>query len=274
MSLCRHRGRPILHLSSWTATSSLTPSRCWLSPFPLILTLAVPQSLSEELPRSKGNDSICFFTDSHWFYWACRPRLKFNEVLFWNREVIVDISSTVVDESKEIVLLEIDSLSSNATMLRMIYSILLLEIKKHFIHCSSSKSDGGGLSKPRFLRRNVVFPAWNYRTPSLHIIPQCIKHHSICLPLARNWNCAWNWTVGVAHERHEAMPRLRLSLSWRPDLSTSRFRGSSVQRMLHHWWHSFSIRFVIYFVVTSFASVLWCCSHIIHTFSSVVYHLL
>jgi len=56
-----------------------------------------------------------FFTE---FLCALVILARFNAV--YCREVIIDISSTVVDESKEIVLIEYASLSSNDT-LRMIY---------------------------------------------------------------------------------------------------------------------------------------------------------
>jgi len=73
-----------------------------------MLTLASLQSLPEDLHRFKGSDFICLLDrKSH-------SALAFNSVLC--REVIIDMSSTVVDESKEIVLVEFASLSSNVTL--------------------------------------------------------------------------------------------------------------------------------------------------------------
>ena len=76
------------------------------------------------------------------------------------REVIIDISSTVVDESKEIVLIEFASLSSNTTLrmtfLECQYIPVELEIIKNIV-CSAGI--GGRLSGPRLMCRGQVFAA-------------------------------------------------------------------------------------------------------------------
>ena len=77
-----------------------------------MLTLASLQSPSEVLRPLKGNGSIL------------RPSIDFIKMLVgpakvnavFCSEVIIDISSTDVDESKEIVLFEFASLSSNSSL--------------------------------------------------------------------------------------------------------------------------------------------------------------
>jgi len=76
------------------------------------------------------------------------------------REVIIDISSTVVDESKEIVLFEFASLSSNTTLrmalLECQYILVELESITSYV-CSDGV--GGRLSGPRLVCRGQVFAA-------------------------------------------------------------------------------------------------------------------
>ena len=110
MCLCRHRGRPPPLLSTWPTTLSSTLRQSWPSHFPPILTMVSLLSPSEDRHRFKGNDSL-LDQHSRWDYW-------FHTFLLC-RQVILDISSTVVDESKEIVIVEFASLSSSNATLRM-----------------------------------------------------------------------------------------------------------------------------------------------------------
>jgi len=74
------------------------------------------------------------------------------------REIItLDISSTVVDESKEIVLIEFAS-SSSIIPLRMTCMSVRESVCDHS-RIVYSERDRGGLSRPRLLRRGQVFPS-------------------------------------------------------------------------------------------------------------------
>ena len=65
----------------------------------------------------------------------------------YSREIILDISSTVVDELKEIVLFQFDSLS-NDTLRMTSFSVETSRLDgESFIPCNSD-CDGGGLAEP------------------------------------------------------------------------------------------------------------------------------
>ena len=68
------------------------------------------------------------------------------------REVIIDISSTVVDESKEIVLIEFASISSNIALRMTCMRVIVYPFVESISRIVNSECDGGGLSRPRVLR--------------------------------------------------------------------------------------------------------------------------